>query len=228
MPHKGVVTSVVSDSPVGLELGRKLQIVWIKSSANHFTLFHTLLSATSLNLLLRLCQSSDQQAWERFAELYTPLMYRWALQLGAQPADAADLVQDVLVSLLRVLPTFEYDRQKSFRAWLRTVLTNKWRERWRQKSPPAAGGEALADLAKSDPGANWSDLQEQAALCRQALELIRPEFSQATWGAFMGTFFDGRPVTEICQTHGLTPNAVYLARGRVLARLREELDGLWE
>jgi RNA polymerase sigma-70 factor (ECF subfamily) len=186
------------------------------------------LSATSLNLLLRLRQSSDQQAWERFAELYTPLMYRWALQLGAQPADAADLVQEVLVSLLRVLPNFEYDRQKSFRAWLRTVLTNKWRESWRQKSPPAAGGDALANVADSEQGAEWSDLQEQAALCRQALELIQPDFSPATWGAFQGTFFESRPVSEICQTHGLTPNAVYLARGRVLARLREELDGLWE
>ncbi|HTI52243.1 MAG TPA: sigma-70 family RNA polymerase sigma factor [Planctomycetaceae bacterium] len=189
---------------------------------------HPILPATSLNLLLRLRQSSDQQAWERFVDLYTPLMYRWALQAGAQPADAADLVQDVLVSLLRVLPTFEYDRQKSFRAWLRTVLTNKWRESWRHKLLPTAGGDALAHVVEPAPGVAWSDAQEQAALCRQALELIRPEFSAATWGAFMATFFDGRPVSDICQTHALTPNAVYLARGRVLARLREELDGVWE
>ena len=183
---------------------------------------------TSVSLLERLQQPSDQQAWERFAVLYTPLMYRWAVQLGAQHADAADLVQDVLVRLFRVLPNFEYDRQKSFRAWLRTVLTNKWRETLRQKSPPAAGGDALANVAKPDCGADWTDAQEQAALCRQALELIRPEFSAATWGAFTGTFFDGLPVPEICQAHALTPNAVYLARGRVLARLREELGGLWE
>ncbi len=155
-------------------------------------------------------------------------MYRWALQLGAQPADAADLVQEVLVSLLRILPNFEYNRQKSFRAWLRTVLTNKWRETWRQKSPPAAGGDALVNVAQSNHDVAWSDAQEQSALCRQALELIQPEFSPATWGAFLETFFEGRPVSEICQTHRLTPNAVYLARGRVLARLREELDGLWE
>jgi RNA polymerase sigma-70 factor (ECF subfamily) len=177
---------------------------------------------------MRLRQATDQQAWERFAELYTPLMYRWAQQLGAQPADAADVVQEVLVSLVRVLPDFNYDQKKSFRAWLRTVLTNKWREILRRKDPSAAGGDALANVADSEHGADWSDAQEQAALCQQALEIIRPEFSPATWEAFMETFFDGRSVPEICQTHGLTPNAVYLSRGRVLARLREELDGLWE
>jgi RNA polymerase sigma-70 factor (ECF subfamily) len=186
------------------------------------------LSATSLNLLLRLRQATDQQAWERFVELYAPLMYRWALQLGAQPADAADVVQDVLVSMVRILPDFKYDRQKSFRAWLRTILTNKWRETLRRKNPSAAGGDALAHVAESEHGGEWSDAQEQAALCRQALELIRLEFSPTTWAAFRESFFDGRSVPDICQTHGLTPNAVYLARGRVLARLREELDGLWE
>jgi RNA polymerase sigma-70 factor (ECF subfamily) len=183
---------------------------------------------TSVSLLERLQQPAETQAWERFVRLYTPLMYRWAVQLGAQHADAADLVQDVLVSLCRVLPNFEYDRQKSFRAWLRTVLTNKWRETHRRKPRPAAGGEALVNVAEPQRGADWTDAEEQAALCRRALGLIRPEFSDSTWGAFAGTFIDGLPVPEICQAYALTPNAVYLARGRVLARLRQELDGLWE
>ncbi len=183
---------------------------------------------TSVSLLLRLRRGSDSAAWERFVDLYTPLMYRWAGQLGAQAADAADLVQDVFILLVRALPQFEYDQQRSFRAWLRTVVSNKWRELHRRKSPTYVSGSALelaADLAEDSL---WDDAQDRAAICRQALELIRPEFTPTTWTAFAETTVHGRSVTEVAESLQVTANAVYLARGRVLKRLRLELEGLWE
>ena len=88
---------------------------------------------TPVSLLLLLRQPDQHQAWARFGELYTPLLYRWALRVSSRPDDAADLVQDVFVILMRRLPEFVYEPGKSFRAWLWTVVRNAWRD-------PAASG----------------------------------------------------------------------------------------
>jgi RNA polymerase sigma-70 factor (ECF subfamily) len=79
---------------------------------------------TPASLLHRLRQPNAVDAWPRFVELYTPLLYYWAKRLGLQQQDAADLVQDVFVLLVQKLPEFAYDRHKSFRGWLRTVTLN--------------------------------------------------------------------------------------------------------
>src|SRR5436305_2458307 len=86
------------------------------------------MTKTPASLLERLRQPFEPAAWERFVSLYTPLIYSWSRQVGLQESDAADLVQDVFVTLLQVLPTFTYDRQQRFRKWLRTVTLNRWRK----------------------------------------------------------------------------------------------------
>ncbi len=65
-------------------------------------------------------------------------------------------------------------------------------------------------------------------LAQSALQLMRESFSETTWRACWEHVAQGRPLRKVADELGLTENAVYLARGRVLKRLREELDGLWE
>jgi RNA polymerase sigma-70 factor (ECF subfamily) len=101
---------------------------------------------TSASLLERLRQPGQEQAWARLVELYTPLSYSWARRAGLQYQDAADLVQDVFAILVRKLPEFSYDKQRSFRAWLRTLLMHRWRDgRRRQAARPAEVGHAELD-----------------------------------------------------------------------------------
>src|SRR5436190_11639315 len=83
------------------------------------------MTRTPASLLERLRQPFEPEAWARFVALYTPLLFSWANRVGLQEPDAADLVQEVFVTLLQVLPTFSYDRHQSFRRWLRTVTLNK-------------------------------------------------------------------------------------------------------
>ena len=85
------------------------------------------MNTTSFSLLERLRTPAEQEAWARFVKLYTPLLFRWARGVGLSSEEASDLVQDVLTLLVQKLPEFSYDRQKSFRGWLRTVMLNKWR-----------------------------------------------------------------------------------------------------
>jgi RNA polymerase sigma-70 factor (ECF subfamily) len=77
------------------------------------------MEATSSSLLLPLRQPGEQASWQRFVDLYTPLLSFWACRMGLSGDDAADRVQDVSATLVQKLPQFEYDPGKSFRAWHR-------------------------------------------------------------------------------------------------------------
>jgi RNA polymerase sigma-70 factor (ECF subfamily) len=183
---------------------------------------------TPASLLERLRQPGQEQAWARLVELYTPLLYRWALRTGLQYQDAADLVQDVFAILVRKLPEFKYDEQRSFRAWLRTLLMNRWRDgRRRQAARPAEAGHADLDgLVASTADQLFEETEYRRQLVGRALRLIQSEFREATWKAWTEHGLAGRPVAEVARELGLTIGAVYTAKCRVLARLRHELDGL--
>jgi RNA polymerase sigma-70 factor (ECF subfamily) len=190
------------------------------------------MTSTPVSLLQRLRdavqRASAAAAWSEFVELYTPLLYSWAARLGLQPADAADLVQDVFVILVRKLPEFQYDSHKSFRAWLRTVLMNRWRDGEKraavvsQQNDPAA----LEQAASPDESSEVEEAEYREVLLRRALELMQREFRPATWKACWEQVVEGRPASEVARELGLTLNAVYVARSRVLRRLREYLDQL--
>src|SRR5262245_37406044 len=102
---------------------------------------------TPASLLERLRQPDQDDAWPRFVQLYTPLLYSWSRRLGLQEPDAADLVQDVLLHLVRKLPEFTYDQNRSFRGWLRVVVLNVWRNRRRAELPRAADPPDLDEVA---------------------------------------------------------------------------------
>ena len=175
---------------------------------------------TSASLLERLRQP-DGDAWARFVELYAPLLYRWAGRLGLQDADAADLVQDTLGILLRALPEFEYDRGRSFRGWLRTVLTHRW-HRW----PRRAAVPLADDPAGSDPADEAQEEEYRSYLVGRALKIMQTDFEPATWKACWECVVNGRPAADVADELGMSTAAVYIARSRVLRRLREELRGL--
>jgi RNA polymerase sigma factor (sigma-70 family) len=185
---------------------------------------------TPATLLERLRQPGDAVAWKQFVHLYTPLLYHWTRRLGLQAVDAEDLVQEVFLALYHALPRFRYDRQRSFRAWLFTLMRNKWQD-WRRRrvpQPVSAMGATLADRANDDGAAAVEEAEYRSHLCARALHLIQSEFAPATWKTFWATVVEDRSAVEVAREFGVTPNAVYLSRGRVLRRLRAELDGLLE
>jgi RNA polymerase sigma-70 factor, ECF subfamily len=186
------------------------------------------MNETSPTLLERLRRPDDQAAWPEFVQLYTPLLYHWAQQLGLQSAEAADLVQDVFVNVVKAMPDFQYDGRRSFRAWLCTLARNKFRDARRKHAPVAVGSGLDAVPDGRDPLAEVDEAEYRGFLTDRALQLARKEFAPATWQAFWGVVVEGRPAIDVATECGLSANAVYLARGRVLRRLRESLEGLLE
>jgi RNA polymerase sigma-70 factor (ECF subfamily) len=187
----------------------------------------TFMHTTPASLLHRLQQANEQADWERFVKLYTPLLCHWARQLGLAETDADDLVQDVFVLLVQRLPEFRYDPNKRFRGWLWTVTLNKWRERHRrQPTAVSVGDRDLDGLASPDGAAALDETEYQQYLVGRALQIMQAEFEPTTWKAFWESVSGGRPAAQVAAELGITENAVYLAKGRVLRQLREELRGL--
>ena len=146
-------------------------------------------------------------------------------------ADAADLVQEVLTIVFRKLPDFQYDPNKSFRSWMRTITLNKYREFCRRKSisKDAVTGSVLAQLpdTKTTAESTW-DLNYGRSLFATAMDELQSEFRPKTWQAVRCYVLENRPAAEVAQETGVSVWTIYAAKSRLLARLREELDGLLE
>ena len=189
---------------------------------------------TSGSLLERLRREPDDASWRRLVDLYTPLLRGWLRRELVPPEDADDLVQEVLAVLGRERPQFHYDRRRgSFRGWLRTITVNRLRAYWRaRQTRPLATGDS--DLARKlneleDPHSALSQRWDRAHdrhVARRLLKLIEPEFEATTWQAFRRVALDGAEPAAVAAELGISLNAVYLAKYRVLRRLREEIRGL--
>ncbi len=189
-------------------------------------------SSTSLSLLERV-RLHDQQAWQRFARIYGPIVYGWSVSGGLQPSDAADVTQDVFTAVAAKLGSFERDAAPgSFRAWLYTVTRNKVRDHFRalQSEPQALGGEtaqwALHQTPELPASLDNSSAGTTADLAHRVLALIQNEFEARTWQAFWQVTVQGRAAADVAGDLGLSLASVYQAKCRVLKYLRRELAGL--
>jgi RNA polymerase sigma-70 factor (ECF subfamily) len=186
------------------------------------------MDTTPVSLLERLRRPEEQEAWTRFVKLYTPLLYFWAKRMGLQQSDAADLVQDVFTLLVQKLPQFRYDNAGSFRNWLLTVMTNKLRDRARRRVPDTLGTSVLAQLPAPEEPDCLSETEYRERLVREALRLMQSEFSPSMWKACWEHAVMGRPAAEVAAELGIAVGSVYVARSRVLTRLRLELKDLFD
>jgi RNA polymerase sigma-70 factor (ECF subfamily) len=189
---------------------------------------------TRASLLVRIRDAHDGEAWTQFVDLYAPLVYGFARKRGLQDADAADLTQEVLRAVAGAARRLEYDPQRgSFRGWLFTVVRNKLRNflAGRKAHDQAFGGSDARVRLEEQPDrddrqqAQWDHEYEQR-LFAWAAERVRGGFQPATWQAFWQTAVEGRSPGEVAGQLGMSAGAVYIARSRVLARLREEIQHL--
>jgi RNA polymerase sigma-70 factor (ECF subfamily) len=190
--------------------------------------------ATSTSLLDQV-KVGDGAGWQRLTALYRPLVLWWCRQRVSRYEDAEDLTQEVFATVLTRIGDFDRQHRGSFRAWLKTITQFKLLEYWKQRQhhPAAAGGsDARQALEQTpDPHAASSladdEVSERRILLQSALELIRPEFEPRTWQAAMRVL-EGQPAATVAADLGITRNAVFIAKSRVLARLRKEQAELFE
>ncbi len=182
---------------------------------------------TPVSLLERIREAPVGDAWGKFVDLYSPLLFHWANRLGLTEHDVADLVQEVFTILVAQMPQFAYKPEGSFRAWLKTVLLNAWRKQLARRAMQRTASDAeLNTLADTDPRLELEEAEYRQYLIARALALMQQEFEPSTWKACWEFVVNGRPAHEVAAELGLSLNAVYLAKSRVLRRLRADLNGL--
>lgn len=190
---------------------------------------------TRPSLLVRIRDVRDERAWGEFVDLYGPLVYGFARRHGFQDADAADVTQEILRAVCRAAPQFEYDpRRGAFRAWLYTVARNKLRNALAARKIREQGSGDTAALMRlheiplpEEAPPAWDQEYEQRIFAAAA-ERVRPCVEATTWQAFWRTAVAGEPPQQVAAALQMTVAAVYLAKSRVLARLKAEvaeLDG---
>ena len=189
--------------------------------------------STRMSLLARLRDPRDEQAWAEFVEIYTPLIHHLARGRGLQEADAADLAQDLFRAVAGAIGRWDPDpRRGSFRAWLFRIARNLIIDALaaRRRHPRGSGDTDVRRLIEEqpDPASEQDsalfDAEYRRRLFQWAAAKIRREFRDATWKAFWQTSVEGAPAKEVGQALGMTVGAVYVARSRVMARLKQAIE----
>lgn len=190
---------------------------------------------TRASLLVQIRDGANHGAWQEFVQLYGPVVYGFARKRGLQDADAADLMQDVMRSISAAIGRLDYDRkQGTFRGWLFTITRNKVFSflSARRGRPQGSGDTTTNRLLETHPdgedGNETWELEYQRRLASIAMERVKGEFQENTWRAFWLTAVEGVAVADVGKEVGLSPGAIYVAKSRVLARLKEEVEALRE
>jgi RNA polymerase sigma-70 factor (ECF subfamily) len=189
---------------------------------------------TRPSLLVRLRDARDGLAWSQFVEVYAPLIYGFARKQGLQDADAADLTQDVLGVVSEAIRRLEYDpRRGTFRGWLFTVVRNKVRNfQSRRPRDQGTGDTGAHNLLKEQPAPEaddgfW-DQEYERHLFNCAARQVRGHVQDSTWQAFWRTTVEGHGARDVAEALHMTVAAVYLAKSRVMAQLKEQIRQLRE
>lgn len=196
-----------------------------------------MVTPTSLSLLERMRGGVDERAWREFVRAYSPLLMAFAKRLGLSDADADDAVQETLLAVHGVFREMEepFDRSKGrFKSWLRGIAKHKVRDVQRRRGRHAyleqrdvfATGDA--DLISSAEADELFELEWQRNLLAWGLERVAREVDPAVYQAFELYAVHGHPADQVARLLGVTRNAVYISKTRVLRRISRIIAELQE
>jgi len=176
-------------------------------------------AATSHSLIERV-RTADQCAWSEFVSIYYSMVYRWCRQSGLNPHDAADICQNVFRALADGFDSYRRtDESGSFRRWLRGVTRNKLQEFWRVSRTQIVSAEHGAVDGIADASELAGEEMEDSDLTlavRRSLDGIREEVEPQTWQAPWQVLVEEQPPSDVASELGMSVNAVYKARARVV------------
>ncbi len=186
---------------------------------------------TRPSLLIRLRDAGDEQAWKEFVGIYEPVIHRLARRRGFQDADARELAQEVFVAVAGAIDRFELDPERAkFRTWLFRIAHNMSLNLLarRTREPSGSGDTEIRDLIERQPAASEDsailDEEYRREMLSRAVQRVCGEFRDATWDAFWRTCVRGEEIRAVASSLGMSAGAVYIARSRVMARLRSAVE----
>lgn len=184
---------------------------------------------TNLSLIDRLQDAANEDGWREFLQIYQPVVYRMARHRGLQDADALDVTQQVFTSISRAIDRWKPEEDgPPFRAWLTTIASNAIKTSLsRQPRDRATGSTSIVELLDQESAHEdiSEEMQNEARreVVRWAAGQVRKEFQEQTWTIFWQTAMEDVSVAEMAKKTGRSAGAIYVARHRVLARLKQKI-----
>jgi len=183
---------------------------------------------TTTQLLEDLKAAHDESAWTEFCSHFQPVVIEFARKLGLSNVEAEDAAQETMVTFFKAFKEGKYDPDKGrLSNWLfgiakRVILNLRGHQPLEKLIADKTTGTSFWDMVQDDRtlGRTWESEWQQMVL-KRCLEQVRREFDPKVFGAFRHYAIDQFTVEEVCQRFDMTSNAVYIAKSRILSRLRE-------
>jgi RNA polymerase sigma factor (sigma-70 family) len=187
---------------------------------------------THLSLLLRLQDHGNATAWQEFVEVYEPVLLSLVKRRGLQESDAREIVQEAMLAVAKHIDRFEHSGDSGhFRSWLSRIIRNLTINLLTRLPLGAKGigdsvnDELLNDIADCDKAlTDEYDLVQEREIFAIAAEKVQVEVQEKTWSAFWMTCVEDKSVPEVSKLLQMTPGAIYVARSRVVAKLRQTIQ----
>jgi RNA polymerase sigma-70 factor (ECF subfamily) len=193
---------------------------------------------TSASLLDGLRDHANRTVWQQFAARYQPMLVRYARRLGLAEADAEDAAQQTLIAFSESYRDGKYDPLKGrLRVWLFGIARNQVRNLRRrigqhemQVVDETQHTGFFARLPDDDVFERIWEEEWRDAVVRQCLAEVAREFDERTLRAFELFAWKGQTAQEVAQQLDMTPNAVFIAKHRVMKRIRAlipRMEEIW-
>lgn len=186
---------------------------------------------TNVSLLGRLSEfPANQGAWHDFVSIYGFHLIEWSKRFGIQQADAEDITQLTLLKLAKVMRTFDYNPELSFRAWLRTVAQRVWIDFTRSRKQTVMNGvsnpQQIYTLEAERDFTNSIESAYDEELLKKSLDNVRLRVHPQTWEAFRLTTLEQMPSHDVARKLGVKLTSIYKAKSNVLKLLQDEFNYL--
>jgi RNA polymerase sigma-70 factor, ECF subfamily len=172
---------------------------------------------TRISLLRRLQNGQDETAWAEFHEIYRPVLTRMVASAGLPANDQQDVVQEIWIAVYKGIEKYEPRAHAfAFRGWLAKISRNTAINYLSRKTPQRTESLQIGSLL--------TDRNYQRQVLQWAALRVASRVSQTTFDAFWRTLVDGESVEKVAKELGMTPGALYVSRGRIMATLKREVE----
>jgi RNA polymerase sigma factor (sigma-70 family) len=174
---------------------------------------------THSTFLAALKDRSNEQAWRTFDQLYRPMLVHYALSRGLTQDDAEDVTQQCVQVVVEQIGDYEHSGR--FKTWLHTIIERKICDVFRRRRELQGDSSFWDRQPEEHPHLEetW-DRQWWTAHLRHCAATVRHDIAESTYAAFVAFAIEEQPASVVAQRLGLNVNQVYVAKHRVLERIR--------